>query len=106
MTGPWGSKQVVIRKVEPKLSHYSFKKKKKKSDFTSIGPPEGLCATRVFHHAEEAGQAVGETAEDGAVPGGGGAGPGGASPPTHGPLLKAPKAAVPGGGPIQSGRGA
>lgn len=37
VTGPWGSKQVVIRKVEPKLSHYSFKKKKK-----VISPPSAL----------------------------------------------------------------
>lgn len=55
--------------------------------FTSIDPPERLCASGVFHHTEEAGQAVGETAEDRAVSGGGGASPGGAPTPTHGSLL-------------------
>lgn len=63
----------------------------------------------MFHHAEEAGQAVGDAAQDGTVSGGGGAGPGRAPAPApaHGSLLQAPQAAVPGGGgPIQPGRGA
>lgn len=43
---------------------------------TAIAPPQRLGAPRVFDHAEEAGQAVSEAAQDGAVPGGGGASPG------------------------------
>lgn len=74
---------------------------------TSVASPQGLCASRVLHHAEEAGEAVGDSAEHGAVSGGGGASPGRASASTHGSLLEAPQAAVSaGGGPIQSGGGA
>lgn len=74
---------------------------------TNVTPPEGLCAPGVFHHTEEAGQAIGEPTQDRAVPGGGGASPCRASPTTDGSLLEAPQAAVPGGGtPIQSGSGA
>lgn len=43
---------------------------------TSVAPPQRLGASRVFDDAEEAGQSVSESAEDRAVSGGGGPGPG------------------------------
>lgn len=73
---------------------------------TSVTPPERLCASSVFHNAEEAGEAVGETTQNRAVPGGGRASPSRASSSTDGSLLETPEAPIPGGGrPVQSGGG-